>query len=308
MTINAASSPSTPAPSVAAANVAILLTVLAWGGQIPMMAVLMERWDPYWLGSARYVCALPILLFVMWRTIDKPAEVPWGKAAMLGFFGIGGFGLCFSLGIRASGPVMSAVIMAFGPSIAALVARFCFKAPLPNGMWMALLLGCGGASLAMVNPGQMDRIELKGGEGLLIIASMIWYWYSLQAPRWLPGLSNMALSSVTMTAGALAMILIYPVLWALGVAGGPTLPNSAAELGMFLWVVALGSIGGTFFWNYGVRGIGVVLASLYANLCPLVAIGISAALGTPPSIWQLVGGALVIVGVVQLQLRQAKRA
>jgi drug/metabolite transporter (DMT)-like permease len=298
---------SSPAPSVAAANTAILLTVVAWGGQIPMMAALMERWDPYWLGSARYICALPILLLVMWRTLERPSETPWGKAAMLGFFGIGGFGLCFSLGIRASGPVMSAVIMAFGPSIAALVARFFFKAPLPNGMWLALLLGCGGASLAMVDPGQMDRLELKGGEGLLIIASMIWYWYSLQAPRWLPGMSNMAMSSVTMTAGAIAMILIYPALWAMGVAGDPTLPINAEEWGMLIWVVALGSIGGTFFWNYGVRGIGVVLASLYSNLCPLVAVGIAAALGTPPSVWQLIGGGLVIAGVVQLQLRQAKR-
>jgi drug/metabolite transporter (DMT)-like permease len=112
---------------------------------------------------------------------------------------------------------------------------------------------------------------------------------------------------VTMTAGAIAMILIYPVLWALGVAGGSTLPDSPAEWGMFLWVVALGSIGGTFLWNFGVRGIGVVLASLYANLCPLVAVAIAAALGTPPTVWQLVGGALVIAGVVQLQLRQAKR-
>jgi drug/metabolite transporter (DMT)-like permease len=304
LTTTAASPPSVP--SVAAANLAILLTVLAWGGQIPMMASLMERWDPYWLGSARYACALPILALVVWRTVDRPAELPWGKVLLLGFFGIGGFGLCFSLGIRASGPVMSAVIMAFGPSIAALVARFFFKARLPNGMWTALLLGCGGATLAMVNPTQIDRLEMKGGEVLLIIASMIWYWYSLQAPRWLPGLSNMALSSLTMAGGAVAMILIYPVLWGLGVAGDPTLPLGAAEWGMFLWVVALGSIGGTFLWNFGVRGIGVVLASLYANLCPLVAVAISAMLGTPPTLWQLVGGALVIVGVVQLQLRQAK--
>ena len=127
------------------------------------------------------------------------------------------------------------------------------------------------------------------------------------APRWLPGMSNMAMSSVTMTAGAIAMILIYPALWAMGVAGDPTLPINAEEWGMLIWVVALGSIGGTFFWNYGVRGIGVVLASLYSNLCPLVAVGIAAALGTPPSVWQLIGGGLVIAGVVQLQLRQAKR-
>lgn len=298
------------APSVAAANAAIFMTVLAWGGQIPMMSSLMQRWDPYWMGAARYACAIPFLLVALRMSGERgawlPPNLPWMKVAALGFFGISGFGLLFSLGIRASGPVMSAVIMAFGPSIAALVARFFFKAPLPRGMWLALLLGCGGATLAMVDPAHLDKIEIKGGEGLLLLASMIWYWYSLQAPRWLPGLSNIQMSAVTMSAGALSMLAIYPALWATGIAGPPTLPEDGSELAMFAWVVVLGSVGGTFLWNYGVRGIGVVLASLYSNLCPLVAVGVSAFLGTPPTTWQMIGGALVIAGVVQLQLRQYK--
>ena len=110
-----------------------------------------------------------------------------------------------------------------------------------------------------------------------------------------------------MIAGAIVMAVVYPLLWASGVAGPPTLPIDWAELAMFSWVVALGAVGGTFLWNYGVRGVGVILASLLVNLCPLVAVAIAAFLGTPPTMWQLIGGALVVIGVVQLQLRQIKR-
>jgi drug/metabolite transporter (DMT)-like permease len=165
-------------------------------------------------------------------------------------------------------------------------------------------LGCGGAVLAMVDPAHLDRLELRGGEGLLILASTIWYWYSLQAPRWLPGISNITLSAVTLITGAVGMIAAYPLLWLTGIAGPPTLPNSMTEVWMFGWVVVFGSVGGTFLWNYGVKGIGVVLASLFANLCPLVAIAIAAFLGAPATLWQVIGGVLVITGVVQLQLRQ----
>ena len=295
-------------PSPLAANTAILLTVLAWGGQIPMMSALMVRWDPYWMGASRYICTLPFLLIALWLSSGPgrliPVGLPWRKIWILGVFGIGGFGILFGLGIQSSGPVMSAVIMAFGPSIAALVARVIFKAPLPNGMWLAMSLGCGGAVLAMVDPAHLDRLELRGGEGLLILASTIWYWYSLQAPRWLPGVSNITLSAVTLITGAAGMIAAYPLLWLAGIAGPPSLPNSMTEVWMFAWVVVFGSVGGTFLWNYGVKGIGVVLASLFANLCPLVAIAIAAFLGAPATLWQVIGGALVIAGVVQLQLRQ----
>jgi drug/metabolite transporter (DMT)-like permease len=51
---------------------------------------------------------------------------------------------------------------------------------------------------------------------------------------------------------------------------------------------------------------GIVVALIYLNMMPVVAIAITALLGTPPRLFQVVGGALVIAGVLQSQLRRLR--
>ena len=66
---------------------------------------------------------------------------------------------------------------------------------------------------------------------------------------------------------------------------------------------------GVFLWNFGVKRVGVVVASLYLNLVPVVAIGVFAFSGIIPTWPQIVGGLLVIAGVLlsELQLLKAKK-
>ena len=63
----------------------------------------------------------------------------------------------------------------------------------------------------------------------------------------------------------------------------------------------------TVTWNYGVRLIGVVVATLYLNLIPLATLATAMLLGIEPRPLQLVGGAIVLAGVVQAQLRLLKK-
>jgi drug/metabolite transporter (DMT)-like permease len=53
--------------------------------------------------------------------------------------------------------------------------------------------------------------------------------------------------------------------------------------------------------------IGVVVASLYLNLIPLATLLTAVLLGIEPRPLQLVGGAVVLAGVVQAQLRLLKK-
>jgi len=63
---------------------------------------------------------------------------------------------------------------------------------------------------------------------------------------------------------------------------------------------------GVIAWNYGVNRAGIVVAMLFLNLTPIVAIAITALLGTHPRPLQIAGGALVIAGVLQAQLRRLR--
>ena len=68
------------------------------------------------------------------------------------------------------------------------------------------------------------------------------------------------------------------------------------------------TVGAVFLWNFGVSRLGVVVASLFLNLVPVSAVLIAAAMGTAPTLTQLVGGLLVLAGVLQAQLRRLRLA
>jgi drug/metabolite transporter (DMT)-like permease len=61
---------------------------------------------------------------------------------------------------------------------------------------------------------------------------------------------------------------------------------------------------GVVLWNAGVRAVGVVTASLYINLTPIVTIAILVLVqGAQPTGQQLAGGALVLLGIVYSEWR-----
>ncbi len=74
------------------------------------------------------------------------------------------------------------------------------------------------------------------------------------------------------------------------------------------WIVVVLVAIGLIAWNHGVNRSGIVVALIYLNMMPVVAIAITALLGTPPRLFQIVGGGLVIAGVLQSQLRRLRKA
>jgi drug/metabolite transporter (DMT)-like permease len=73
---------------------------------------------------------------------------------------------------------------------------------------------------------------------------------------------------------------------------------------LLLWMTATAVILGLILWNYGVRRLGIVISAFYLNFVPVFAILIISLLGTPPSAMQMIGGLLVLIGVLQSQLRR----
>lgn len=292
------------------ANLGLLVTALAWGSQIPLMNVLFERWDPYFLAALRYVLAVPVLLAILF--LVEPMR-GLGRAALsrpvwiLGFL-LGLFVPLYSLGIAHSNPNTAAILGSAGPVVAAIVAWIGFRLPLERSMIPAILLAMVGGGLATYDPGRAGSpFDIRGGEILIVIAAAIWAWYSLAAQRWLAGWSQLRISALTLLPGAVFSTLIYLAVAAIGLAPlPPPWPRDAVDAGLLAWLVLVSVVAGTLGWNYGVRHLGVIVASLYLNFIPVFAIGITTALGTPPTAMQLLGGALVLAGVMQSQLRHLR--
>jgi drug/metabolite transporter (DMT)-like permease len=298
------------------ANIVLLIPVLAWALPIPFMDDFFDRWDPVFASLLRYIIALP-LLWVIWR-LTRPKPVPlkpdwigWWPVLKCGGIGLIGFTVTYSFALDYMHPLTAAVLSAAAPVVAAVVARVWFRQPLAEGIGLAVLLAVIGGILCTVDFEQVDGsgFSLRGGEPLLILASAFWSWYSLETQRILPGVPQLQATTLTFIAPVVFLPPLWLLLYEVGLAStAPPLAEWKGEdVGVLLWVTVGGIAIATVCWNYGVRLIGVVVATLYLNLIPLATLLTAMLLGIEPRPLQLVGGVIVLAGVVQAQLRLLKR-
>jgi drug/metabolite transporter (DMT)-like permease len=289
----------------ALANLGLLITAFAWGSQIPVLTELFERWDPYFLAAIRYVLAAPLLLAIL--AVAEPGRAMLrplieSRLWLLGL-ALGLFVPLYTVGIAHADPNTAAILGSTGPAVAAIVAWACFRLPFDRSMMPAIVLAMAGGALATYDPSVAGAFDLRGGEPLILLATACWAWYSYAAQRWYAHWSQLRISCLTMVPGTVASVVIC---LAAGLASGATLPPSpipTLDFGLIAWMTAMAVIAGLLGWNYGVRHLGVVVASLFLNFVPVFAILITTIMGKPPTTMQLLGGALVLAGVLQSQLR-----
>ncbi len=297
----------------------LLLLALLWGTMVPVVNHLLQRWDPYFLAAFRYLGAVPIMwaaLSLVERRQATPAVPPGAQAGgwrvwPLGIIGIGCYSALYTIGVYNCHPITTAILSATSPAVAAIVDRIVFRVPVNRRMVPAITLAILGSALATVHFGAGDMFDFRGGEILIVIAFACWSWYSTAAQNWCRGWSQLRITTMTMSTGGVGLVVIYGVAALLGAAHfPPPLPDNGADWLIFAWMTIVLVAFGVYLWNFGVKRAGVVIASLYLNLVPVVAIGIFALSGTAPTVMQMVGGLLVIVGIVmsELQMLKAKKA
>jgi len=289
------------------ANIGLLVTAFAWGSQIPVLNELFARWDPYFLAAARYVLALPVLLAILVVVEPSGAILQPLRERRIWLLGLalGIFVPLYTLGVAHADPNTAAIVGSTGPAVAAIVGWAWFGLPFDRSMMPAVVLAMTGGILATYDSnGAGATFDLRGGEILILLSSVCWAWYSLAAQSWLTRWSQLRISCITMVPGAVVSVFVY---LCAALAGGaalpPPAPSSALDIGFFAWMTVMAVVAGLLGWNYGVRQLGVVVASLFLNVVPVFTILITTLQGRPPTIMQLLGGALVLAGVLQSRLR-----
>jgi len=217
---------------------------------------------------------------------------------------IAAFGTLYTAGIAFSHPVTAAVLGAAAPAVAALVAWAMLGVRPSRTVLLSLVLVAGGGILATVDLSHAGTFRLRGGEILIVLASATWSWYSIEAQRRLPGASQIRITGLSLIFAALFLLPIYGVANVLGATHGSLLDVTAADLSIFALFVLGVAVVGIVLWNFGVARLGVVPASMYINLIPIVALLVSMLLGYIPRAEQLAGGALVLAGVLMVQINR----
>jgi len=297
-----------------AGTAGLLLLAVLWGTMVPTISHLLKTWDPLFLAAVRYLgggpALIPILLLLGRGSGGSTRPVATWRVALLGAVGIGGYAGLYTMGVAHSNAVTAAILSAASPAVATITDRVIFGRRLDRRMLPGLglaILGCVCATVDFNRAG--NPFDLRGGEILILAAFTCWSWYSTAAQRWLEGWSQLRISCVTMTVGGVTLTIVYLVVAALGGAVfPPPPPRSGEDLLILLWLVLALVSFGVVLWNFGVKRSGVVTASLYLNLTPIIAILILSLGGTTPNLQQVIGGAMVILGILWAELATMRNA
>ena len=290
--------PAAARPTHLAAHVGTVVTMFAWGTLIPAAKVVLRELDPWTVSALRVVVAAAVLLVIS-VGIDGVSwlrAIPWRRTLALGA-GIAGFSLLYTVGIALSNPVSAIIVSGASPAASAIYAALAFRQPLPRGAIGAFALSTAGAIIAALGNVSAGEAGVRGGEWLLIVAALSWTWYSLKAQHWLGSWGQHRITAVSYLGAAVVIAPIYAALVAAGFAETPTTMPSAPAFVLLAWMIGAVTLLGGVLWNYGVSRIGIIVTSLYLNLIPLFGILTAAAFGSYPTAQQLVGCALVVVGV-----------
>lgn len=291
------------------ANLGLVMTLIFWGTMTPVVNELLKEWDPVTLVAARFLVTSAV--FLVWLRLSEGGflgrgMIPWRQVLVLGGI-LALFSVLITVAIRFSNPITIAVIGAAGPISASLIDRLLTGRNPPRAVLTAIPLVVVGGVIADIDLDALlageAAFHFQGGEIIMVGCVFLWPLYSALMQRWFDGMSQLRRTALSFISAMPMVIGVAAILLALGWESIPHDMPDTRGWGLFLWTTLATSIIGTFLWNVSVGRLGVVIATMFLNLIPGVAILTAMMFGIEPRMEQLIGCGLVIVAVAQAQIR-----
>lgn len=284
---------------------ALLLLVLAtlfWAGNYVVGERVVRVVDPLSLTWLRWaLAALPLVVVAQlverprWREVARQ----WRPLLLLGLIGAAGYPLLLYAALQHTSAANASVINAANPALIVVAAVLLGQAAAGWRVWGGLALGLLGV-LAVLTQGDVGRLlglRFNLGDLLMIGAILAWTIYTLAMRR-----LRIPVLAATAAQAVLVLLALTPFVLMSGVQLPPDPPTWWA-LG---FIVAGASVGAYICWNIAVTKVAPGVAGASMNLVTVFVVVIAALMGTPPTLVQLVGGALVIGGVLLAQSRAGR--
>ncbi|WP_322847061.1 DMT family transporter [Pseudomonas sp. B33.4] len=287
-------------------DIAVYLTLamvtMVWGGTFVAGRFLAGSLSPVFAASLRFLLASAALLGFLWLAripLARPTPRQWLHLALLGFFGIFFYNLCFFYGLQYINASRASLIVALNPAVIGLVSWWLFKERLGIIKTAGIAICIGGAGLVIVsrNPQLLAATPQAWIGDVLILGCVLgWGVYSLFSRD-----LNRTLGPVqTVT---YSILIGTVMLWALGAARGELSWQALNNLGVAQWLslLYLGVLGSALAYiGYydGIRKIGATRSGVFIALNPLTAVILGALLlGEQLTAAMYLGGALILTGI-----------
>lgn len=275
---------------------------MIWGGTFVAGRFLAGSLSPLFAASLRFLLASIALLLFVWQArvpLQRPSARQWLQLALLGFFGIFFYNLCFFYGLHYINASRASLIVALNPAVIGLASWLLLKERLGRAKVAGIAICIAGASIVIVsrNP-QLLASNADAWIGDLLIFGCVLSWgvYSLFSRE-----LNQTLGPVqTVT---YSILLGTAMLWATSALRGELSVDTLASLGPQQWLslMYLGVLGSALAYiGYydGIRKIGATRSGVFIALNPLTAVILGALLlGEQLTLTMCLGGGLILTGI-----------
>jgi drug/metabolite transporter (DMT)-like permease len=291
-------------------RIAVLMTLppLLWAGNAVVGRLLVGSVPPLALNALRWWLALALLLPLGWRAL-RNAEAIAARAGHLGILallGVGSYNALQYLAVQTSSPINVTLIAASSPVFMLAIGALVYGAPPRRVELLGALLSTAGVVL-VIGRGSLATllaIRFVPGDLYMLLATALWAGYSWMLARPPASMRGDARPDWDW-AGFLLVQIAFGTVWATLMAGAEQLAHPPAVAWnswtvAALFYVAIGpSLIAYRCWGLGVAIAGPAVAAFFANLTPLFAALLSAALlGEVPRWYHGLAFALIVGGIV----------
>jgi drug/metabolite transporter (DMT)-like permease len=252
---------------------------------------------PLAYNAVRIVMAVVALLVIAWLgSHERPTRQDLGALLSIGVVGHGLYQVCFIEGLARSRAGTVALMLAASPAFIAIVGRiFRVERVGPRG-WAGIALQLVGISLVVFGSvAHSSSGDSLLGSSLLLAGSLCWAVFATLIKRHTERMSGINVGAYSQAGGALFVTVV----------GLPSIvATNWAAVSEPVWAaIVYSGIGalvvGNLIWYYGVSRLGPTRVSMFSNLQPLVALAVAwIVLGEVPTIWQGLGAASIMTGLV----------
>lgn len=295
----------------------LLMTLppLLWAGNAVVGRLMVGSVPPLALNALRWLVALMILLPLGWRVVAQPGPMlaRWRHLAMLGLFGVGSYNALQYLALQTSTPLNVTLIAASTPVWMLAFGALHYGVHPTRAQLAGAAISLAGVAMVIAR-GQIDAllaIRFAAGDLFMLAAVILWAVYSWMLAR--PPASMRDANDPGWNRAEMLMVqVVYGVVWASAAAG----IEAAADPAGIVWspavlaAVAYVAIGPSLIaywcWGVGVATAGPAVAAFFANLTPVFAALLSAALlGELPRWYHGVAFLLIAAGIAVSSWQQS---
>lgn len=282
----------------------LLVPPILWAGNAVVGRAVADLVPPMTLNFLRWAVALMLLLPLGFRVLQRGSAIwrEWPRYALLGLLGVGLYNSLQYLALHTSTPVNVTLVAASMPVWMMIIGRIFHGVAIRPAQILGAVLSLLGVAIVLSHGqwGQLMTLRFVAGDLLMVLATIIWAFYSWQLTR-VPADAPVRAH----WSGFLLGQVLYGVAWSgLFAAVEWQLADVRIVWGWpLLLTVAFVAVGPAVIafrcWGAGVQRVGPTLAGFFNNLTPLIAALLSLGLlGENPHLYHALAFVLIIGGIV----------